>query len=168
MAKLNIDVAIKELLASVDTLSDTGKYDELKEKAIRDYATTIGFYAESGPLFDPEGKYLCGDCCFRDGKSACDIVSGTISMTIGSCMMWRIGAPVGLQVKQKLTQLEAMYSERAKIKQFGCSKCKYGGEAKKPDAKGRPSWCTYWGMHIIPYACCFQETGKDLVEAPGE
>lgn len=170
--RINLKQAIKDLCASADAdlppIADTGKYDETKEVAVRDFATTIGFYAESGPLFDPDGKYRCGECCFRDGTTACDIVSGKISMTIGSCMCWRIGEPVSLKVQEKLTQIESMYSERPKTKQFGCAKCEYGGEAKKADSAGRPSWCTYWGMHIVPLACCFREDGKDLVEAPGE
>ncbi len=167
---MNIDLAqaIKDLCGSVQKSADSGECDELKEAAIRDFATSIGFYAEKGPLFAPNGKYLCGACCFRDGQKACDLVSGKISMTIGSCMMWRIGEPVGLKVKQKLSQIEAGYAERPKTKQFGCSKCEYGGKAKKPDSHGRPSFCDYWKMHIVPLACCFQEKGPDSKDAPGE
>ena len=170
---MNLDLkqAIADLLAKAEmnnTLSDSGEVDELKEKAIRDYATTIGFYAESGPLFDPEGKYLCGRCCFRLLPKACDTVSGKISMQVGSCMQWRKGEPVGLKVKAKLTQIEAGYAERPTAKGFGCSRCEYGSEAKKADSKGRPSWCSFWGMHVTPFACCMHEDGKDLVEAPGE
>jgi len=165
--KLDLRQAIKQLCASaavVKAAEGVAASNDLKESAIRDYATSIGFYAESGPTFDPKGKYLCGTCCFRLGEKACDLVSGKISMTTGSCMMWRIGEPVGLKVKQKLTQIEAQYAERPKAKGFGCSRCEYGQKAEKPDAQGRESWCTFWQMHIKPPACCFREDGPDLVE----
>jgi len=168
---VNLSLALVQLRAAAakrQPISDTGKYDELKEAAIRDFATTVGFYAEAGELFDPDGKYLCGDCCFRDGTRSCDTTNGDISFTLGSCFMWRRGAPVGLKVKEKLTQIEAMYCERPEAKGFGCSRCEYGAKAKKPDSAGRLSWCNWWGMHIVPNACCFREDGKDLVEAPGE
>jgi hypothetical protein len=167
---INLTQAIKELCASAKPkrIEDTGKYDETKEAAIRDMATKIGAYAESGQTFDPEGKYLCGGCSMRDGQTACTHVSGKISMVIGSCFIYLRGEPMQAQVAQKLTQIEAMYSERPKSKGFGCSRCEYGAEAKKADGAGRPSWCSWWGMHIVPLACCFMEDGKDLVEAPGE
>jgi len=159
---MNLDVAIAELIASVKHV------DDLKEHAIRDFAQTAGFYAESGPTFDPKGTYLCGDCCFRQMPHTCDLVSGIIKMKIGSCMMWRIGEPVGLKVKHKLSQVEAGYAERPRSKGFGCSRCEYGSEAEKPDSAGRKSWCDFWRMHIKPLACCFREEGPDSKDAPGE
>jgi hypothetical protein len=154
--------------AKAKPLADTGKYDFTKEKAIRAIAEKIGAYAESGPTFDPGGRYLCGTCCFRDGKSACTHVSGKISMVIGSCFIWFIGEPINQAVGEKLTQIESMYSERPKAKGFGCSRCSMASKAKKVDTDGRPSWCDFWGMHVQPKACCFMENGPDLVEAPGE
>jgi hypothetical protein len=168
--KLDLAQAIKDLCAAAQKqpTADTGEYDELKESAIRDFATSVGYYAEKGPLFDPDGKYLCGECCFREEPHSCDLVSGRILMKIGSCMMWRIGQPVGLKVKKKLSQIEAGYAERGKSKAFGCSRCEYGSKAKKADSNGRPSWCGFWGMRIVPLACCFQEAGPDSKDAPGE
>jgi hypothetical protein len=174
--KLDIQAGIQELIASVNGASgnprkpipDTGDYDELHEKAVRDLATRIGYYAEHGPLFDPEGKYLCDDCCLRDEPKACTHVSGKISMDTGSCMLYTIGSPINLPVGQKLTQIEANYAERPKAKGFGCSRCGWYKQAKKADKDGRPAWCGWWGMHVIPFACCFAEGGPDMKVAPGE
>ena len=149
-------------------ITDTGEYDETKEKAIRDIATRVGSYAESGPTFDPEGNYRCGDCALRSEPAGCTHVSGKISMQIGGCFIWIIGEEIHQAIGEKLTQVEAMYSERPKAKGFGCHRCSWGAEAKKPDADGRPSWCGFWGIHVKPFACCFAETGPDLKEAPGE
>jgi hypothetical protein len=169
--KLDIQVAIADLIASAQKrtpLLDTGRYDELHEKAVRDLATRIGYYAESGPLFDPEGRYFCGTCCLREEPKSCSHVSGKIDMDVGSCMLWVIGDEVGLKVGQKLTQIEANYCERPKAKGFGCSRCGWYAKAKKADADGRPAWCGWWGIHVTPFACCIAESGPDLKVAPGE
>lgn len=174
--RLDIEAGIRELIASVNgasgnprkPISDTGDYNELREKAIRDLATRIGYYAESGPLFDPEGRYLCGDCVLRDEPKSCTHVSGKISMQLGSCMIWFYGDQINLPAGQKLTQIEANYAERPVAKGFGCSRCGWDAKAKKPDSEGRPDWCGWWGMHVAPLACCFAESGKDLKVAPGE
>jgi hypothetical protein len=149
-------------------IEDTGEYNELKEEAVRSLAQFIGYYAEEGPLFDPEGKYLCADCCLRDGKTACTHVSGKISMQTGSCMIWIVGEPINLQVGQKLTQIESNYVERPKSKAFGCSRCGWAKEAKKPDNDGRGLWCSWWGCRVRSMACCLAESGPDLVAHPGE
>jgi hypothetical protein len=173
--KLDLKAGIAELIASVNgagkakhPIADTGEYDALKEAAIRDLATRIGYYAEHGPTFDPSGDYKCDDCCLREEPKACEFVSGKISMQAGSCMLWIFGDQVNLPAGQKLTQIEAGYAERPKEKGFGCHRCTWSAEAKKADAEGRPSWCSWWGMHIIPFACCFREEGKDSIDAPGE
>jgi hypothetical protein len=171
--KLNIQAAMQDLIHSAKSaenprtpIADTGEYNELKEKAIRDLASKIGYYAESGPLFDPEGKYLCSTCHMRTEPKACTTVSGTISMQTGSCMIWMIGEPTNISVGQKLTQIESNYAERPKG--FGCARCGWYKQAKKPDGDGRPGWCSWWGIHAVPLACCFAESGKDLVVHPGE
>jgi len=170
---MNLKAAMRELIQSAEDngkhpVADTGKYDELHEKAVRDIAEKIGYYAEAGPLFDPEGKYLCDDCCLREEPKACSHVSGVISMEIGSCMMWMIGDAIHLPVGQKLTQIEANYAERTKSKAFGCSRCGWYSKAKKSDSEGRPAWCAWWGIHVTPFACCIAESGPDLKTAPGE
>jgi len=170
---INLQAAIKDLLAKSagnprKPIADTGKYNDVKEKAIRDLATSVGYYAESGPLFDPEGRYLCSDCCLREEPQSCTHVSGKISMQDGSCMIWVIGDPIHLPVGQKLTQIESNYAERPTAKGFGCARCGWYDEAKKADKEGRPGWCSWWGMHVVPLACCFAESGKDLLVAPGE
>jgi len=177
VTKLNIQQGIKELIASMSAtakenphhpIPDTGEYDELKEKAIRSMAEQLGYYAEKGPLFDPDGKYLCDDCCMRQEPQACTHVSGKISMQTGSCMIWMRGEPIHQAVGQKLTQIEANYATRPQVKGFGCRRCGWYAKAKKPDIDGRPGWCSWWGMHAVPLACCFAESGKDLKVAPGE
>jgi hypothetical protein len=175
--KLDIQAGIKDLIASMNgagkenarkPIPDTGDYNDLHEKAVRDLITRIAYYAESGPTFDPEGKYLCGDCCLRTEPKACAPVSGRISMEIGSCPLWIIGDEIKLPVGQKLTQIEANYCERPKAKGFGCSRCGWYAQAKKADGDGRPGWCSYWGLHVVPLACCLTESGPDLKVAPGE
>lgn len=173
---LDIQAGIRELVASMNGASgnprkpipDTGDYNELHEKAVRDLASKLGFYAESGPLFDPEGRYLCGSCALRTEPAACTHVSGKISMVAGSCMIWLYGDAIKLPVGQKLTQIEANYGERVKAKGFGCSRCGWHKQAKKADKDGRPSWCGWWGIHVVPLACCFAESGPDYKGAPGE
>jgi hypothetical protein len=173
--KFNLQAAIQDLIHSAKSaenprtpIEDTGEYNELKEKAVRSLAEQLGYYAESGPLFDAAGKYLCADCALRDGKTACTHVSGKISMQTGSCMIWIVGEPINQPVGQKLTQIESGYAERKVSRGFGCVRCRWGAKAKNPDSDGRPSWCSWWGMHIVPFACCFREEGKDSVDAPGE
>lgn len=149
--------------ASGKPIEDTGEYDEVHEAQIRALAERVGFYAESGPLFDKDGDYLCGACALRQEPEACTHVSGNISMETGSCMIWCTGQPLNEPIGKQLTQIEANYAMRPTAKGFGCSRCEYSAEAKKPDSDGRPSWCTVWGMHIEPKACCIFEDGDDLV-----
>jgi hypothetical protein len=173
--KLNLQAAIQDLIHSAKIaenprtpIEDTGEYNELKEKAVRSLAEQLGYYAEHGTLFDPEGKYLCADCCLRQEPASCSHVSGKISMQTGSCMIWVIGDPINLPAGQKLTQIESNYAERPKSKGFGCVRCGWYKQAKSADGEGRPGWCSWWGMHVVPFACCIAESGDDLVAHPGE
>jgi hypothetical protein len=66
-------------------------------------------------------------------------------------------------MKHKFTKEDAKYTERPNVKGFGCHRCEYGGEAKQADSEGRESWCSFWGMHIVPNACCAENEGDDDV-----
>lgn len=63
------------------------------------------------------------------------------------------------------TKAEAGYSERPEAKGFGCSRCEYSVQSVQLEGK---SWCSFWGLHIKPLACCSEEDGPDLILAPGE
>lgn len=146
---------------------DTGEYDEDKENDIREEITIWGDYAEDGPTFDPDGKYLCATCGMRSGEDGCTTVVSPISFDTGSCRIYMRGdAEEHEVIPQKLTQIEAAYTERPNVKGFGCSRCMYGGEAKEVDSDGRKGWCTFWGCHVEPLACCFKNQGDDDVFAP--
>lgn len=160
----DLESLIKELEASASVgIPDTGEYDESKEDHMRGEMSLWVNYAETGPSFDPEGKYLCGTCEERIMDNACRWVSGKISMTAGSCRLYAHGPdesekePAPIQ----LTQIEAQYGERPETKAFSCSRCQFGAKAKKPDGDGRPSWCSFFGVHVEPSACCAMERGPD-------
>jgi hypothetical protein len=89
-------------------------------------------------------------------------------MVAGGCRIYEIGEPMHEKPAKQYSQVETMYAERPRAKGFGCSRCEYGAEAKGKDPDGRESWCEEWGMHVRPKACCDQEDGPDLVEAPSE
>jgi len=136
---------------------DPGQYDEDHEDHVRGEAREWSQYAETGVAFDPSGNYLCGTCDMRQGENECMRVEGPISFTKGSCRMYHKGAPENqLPMEKKFTKAEAKYSE-SNQGGFGCHRCEYGGEASEPDAEGRASWCSFWGMHIEPNACCAEQ-----------
>lgn len=150
---------------------DTGEYDPAHEDMVRSLAELAAFYDEAGPRYDPEGNYLCGTCCLRDGNSSCLWVSGKISLTIGSCNIYIHGDELGKDFdlgKEKFSQEVVGYAERPEAKGFGCKRCVHGAEAKEPDVDGRKSWCNEWGTHIRKNACCQKHNGPDMVNAPGE
>lgn len=146
---------------------DTGEYDSDLEDEIRSEIEIWADYAEEGVTYDPDGKYLCGSCSYRSGTDDCLPVVSPINFETGSCRIYEHGEPSGqLELPVKLTQLEVVYTERPTVKGFGCSRCMYGGKAKVADAEGRPGWCSFWGCHVWPKACCFKNTGDDDIIAP--
>lgn len=169
-----VDMAEKMIGTTIDleaedeeesNFPDTGEYDEEREDHVRKELGTWVAYAESGPSYDPKGGYECGKCDMRYDSDKCTHVEGTISFDAGSCRLFILGPELEGKppLKHQLTQIEAQYGERPKTKAFGCQNCEYGAEAKKPDSKGRKSWCTYFGLHVIPTACCAMEEGEDSV-----
>src|SRR5262249_8738514 len=127
---------------------DTGEYDEEEEDHLRGELSLWADYAEDGPTYDPAGLYLCGSCDMRQNDDDCMRVEGPISFTTGSCRIYVNGPPENEEPQPvKLTQIESAYTERPNVKGFGCARCMYGGEAKKADGAGRPSWCSFWGVH---------------------
>lgn len=169
---------LEELFAEfeIEASGDPGpeNYNSEREDEKRELMAHLAFYAESGPTFDPEGKYLCGTCYYRElmdwgNTPACYIVEGKISMEAGSCMFYRKGDPDSewnpIPMKKKYTQAEAQYAERPKVKGFGCyPRCEYVSVAQGPDKDGREFWCGEFGVHVRAKACCAFEDGKDLVQ----
>lgn len=152
---------------SGDLYEDTGDYDSDEEDEIREQISLWGDYAEDGPTFDPEGEYLCGTCDLRSDDDKCTHVVSPINFETGSCRIYEIGDPTGDEpLPQKLTQIEAAYTERPNVKAYGCSRCMYGKEAKEADDGGRTYWCGFWGCHVLDLACCFKNAGDDDVLAP--
>lgn len=142
-------------------------YDQEDEDHIRGELVLFADYAEDGPTFDPEGKYLCESCEMRSGDSSCTHVVSPISFDSGSCRIYINGdSEEGEPLPQKLTQIEAAYTERPNVKAFGCTRCMYGKEAKAPDEDDRTYWCAFWGCHVAELACCFKNSGDDDVVAP--
>jgi hypothetical protein len=166
-AEFNLEQLLEEIQAKEETgYPDTGEYDEEKENHMRQEMELWAAYDESGKGFDPEGKYLCRTCEERIEPDGCKWVSGKISMDTGSSRLYSHG-PDRQEEKpapRQLTQIQAQYAERPLTKRFGCAACEYGAEAKKPDAKGRKSWCRFWGAHVIPNACCAMHDGPDMQE----
>lgn len=146
---------------------DTGTYDENEEQEVREQLELWADYAEDGPTFDPAGEYLCATCQLRSGDDLCTHVVSPISFETGSCRIYIHGdESEGEPLPQKLTQIEAAYTERPNVKGFGCSRCMFGIEAKQEDSDGRELWCSFWGCHVDELACCFKNTGDDDVVAP--
>jgi ppGpp synthetase/RelA/SpoT-type nucleotidyltranferase len=139
---------------------DTGKYDEAEEAVRRNLAEEMSEYAEFGERFDPKGDYMCKDCSQMVLPKSCGTVSGPISDDAGSCRYWLKDIPL-VQLELKYTPEEASYTERPNWKEFGCKKCLFGAEAISPDSEGRPSWCSWWGIHVLPNACCAKNEGDD-------
>lgn len=140
---------------------DTGEYDFKHEAHVREEAKGWAQYAEeqdneeSIKPYDPSGNYLCGTCDMRRGTDECSRVDGPISFEKGSCRLYHLGEPeTDAPMKRKFSQEDAKYGENEGG--FGCHRCEYGGEAKTADPDGRKSWCSFWGMHIQPNACCAQ------------
>jgi hypothetical protein len=146
---------------------DTGTYDEKEEERRRKVAEVEANYAEDGEMFDKAGNYLCDDCSQFDPAGACGTVEDKISGPTGSCSFWEVSGQVLVQIESKFTQKEAGYTERPNVKGFGCHRCEYGAEAQAPDSTGRTTWCSYWGTHVLPNACCAKNEGDDDVFAPG-
>lgn len=142
------------------------KIDAAKEQQMRSLIERQAAYAESGPEFDPKGKYLCGECAYFDGTKGCGAVEGSISGTTGSCRIWTVDGTEVKPLRHKLEKTEADYAERPEAKGFGCSRCEYERPANKPDGQ-RTIWCSFWGLRVTPLACCAEEDGPDLVEPSG-
>lgn len=174
----NLEEALGELKAStaLGKIKDPGpeKYDTRRENEKRELMQQMAFYAEEGPTWDPEGKYLCGSCYFRalmdwGDTPYCYIVEGKVSMEDGSCQFYRYGNPDSewnpLPMGKKYTKEEANYAERPKVKGFGCyPRCEYASPAEGKDKDGREFWCGQFGVHVRAKACCAFEDGKDLVQ----
>jgi hypothetical protein len=140
---------------------DSGQYDFEHEDHVRREAKQWSQYAEPADnvntdnikSFDPEGNYLCGTCDMRQGTDECMRVNGPISFEKGSCRLYHRGSPENqMPMEKKFSRAEAKYAEHEGG--FGCHRCEYGTEAEAPDQHGRKSWCAFWGMHIVPLACC--------------
>jgi len=147
---------------------DTGEYDFEHEAHVRQEAKDWAQYAEESDNtdtikpFDPSGNYLCGTCDMRRGTDECARVNGPISFTTGSCRLYHLGDPeTDAPMKHKFTKEDAKYTERPHVKGFGCHRCEYGSEAQGEDPEGRKSWCSFWGMHVVPNACCAENEGDD-------
>jgi len=150
-------------------ISEPAKVDEKEESQTRSLIEQFANYAESGPTFDPQGRYLCGACSFRQGDASCGIVSGRISFRTGGCRLWTRQTLPRDSWPHKLTQSEADYAERPEAKGFGCSpRCEYGKPARQTAGMGRGIWCEFWGLHVKAFACCAEEDGPDLKLAPNE
>ena len=143
-------------------VADSGEYDFEHEAHVRKEAGEWAQYAEDGDSFDPSGNYLCGTCDMRMGDKLCQRVEGDISFTAGSCRLYHIGEPENEPAMQHpFSKQDAKYAERPHEKGFGCKRCEYGGESKGPDPEGRVHWCSFWGMHVLPDACCAENEGDD-------
>jgi hypothetical protein len=146
---------------------DPGKYDEEAEDHVRNEAGEWAQYAEDGIAYDSLGNYLCGSCDMRMGTDECMRVEGPISFEKGSCRLFHLGEPENKPpMKKKFTKEEAKYAETNQGG-FGCHRCEYGSKAKQPDSQGRESWCSFWGMHIVPTACCAEQEGEEKEKTAG-
>lgn len=139
---------------------DTGEYDLEHEAHVRDEVREWAQYAEESDNtdeikpFDPAGNYLCGTCDMRQGENECMRVEGPISFEKGSCRLFHLGEPENQPpMKGKFSKEEVKYAE-SNQGGFGCHRCEYGAEARKADNEGRPSWCSFWGTHVVPNGCC--------------
>lgn len=142
---------------------DTGTYDEAVEINRRRIASEMAQYAESGSAFDPAGDYLCKTCTQMDLPKSCGVVAtNKINPEDTSCRYWVNDIPL-VQLQMKFSPKETDLTSRPNWKGFGCKRCVYGSEAKVPDSKGRPSWCSWFGIHVLPNACCAENEGDDDV-----
>ena len=136
-----------------------GKYDFKHEAHVREEIKAWAQYAEEADNtaeikpYDPSGEYLCGTCDMRRGRGGCMRVEGPVSFERGGCRLYHLGDPeTDPPMKEKLSKAEAKYGEHDGG--FGCRRCKYGAEAKGRDPDGRGSFCSFWGTHVVPEACC--------------
>jgi hypothetical protein len=144
-------------------------YDFEHEKHIRSEMKTWAQYAEASDNtatikpFDPAGQYLCGTCDMRRGTAACARVEGDISFERGGCKLYHIGDPEDdAPMKYPFPKKDVNYSEHKGG--FSCARCEYSTEAAAADPEGRTGWCSFWGTHIEPKACCAewdQDSEKD-------
>lgn len=146
-------------------------YNPKQEDSIRRLMEETENYAESGPTFDPEGRYLCGSCIYRSDDSDrtdCAVLDEHVSNIHGSCHQYYRGSALGkkLDFFPKGTYEETGYGERPKSKGFGCARCGMAEKANKTDSKGRTLWCNGFHCHVQSRACCRQESGPDLI-TPG-
>ena len=149
----------------LDGILDGPHYDEKQEEERRKDAEHNWQYAENGASFDPAGDYLCGTCTMRSGTELCTKVDGKISFTTGSCQIYKHGPSNGeAPLEKKNSKPSVGYTERPNVKGFGCQRCNYGDTAAQPDSHGRPLWCSRFGMHVRPLACCAKNEGDDDVE----
>src|SRR5262245_48905597 len=88
----------------------SSNYDFDHEQMVRSMAERDAAYAESGPTFDPSGKYLCGTCNMREEPVRCTHVSGRISMVAGGCRLYEIGDPMHEKPARQYSQVQAMYA----------------------------------------------------------
>lgn len=157
---MNVAAVVNAPKFAAKNAPDPGKdYDFEHEAHIREEARTWAQYAEeednTGDIkpFDPAGKYFCGSCDMRREGDQCMRVEGPISFEKGSCRLFHLGEPeTDPPMEKKFTKEEAKYGENAEG--FSCARCEYGSHAGKPDPDSRPSWCSFWGMHIRLEACC--------------
>ena len=173
---INVATILHDKKFAAKNAPDPGQYDEEHESHVREEAKQWAQYAEEADNteeikpYDPDGDYLCGTCDMRQGEDQCMRVNGPINFEKGSCRLFHLGAPENrLPMEKKFTQEEAKYSE-SKFGGFGCHRCEYGKKAEAPDADGRELWCSFWGMHVIPTACCAQsepERPSQLVQIAG-
>lgn len=169
LENLNLEALIAELAAEKEKkFEEPAEYDEAQEKLVRELMEKVAQYAESGPLWDASGKYLCEACEMRIEPDRCSHVSGDISMATGSCEKWVIGPQSWPRQTVQWTQKEANYGTREKAKGFGCSRCGHGTRARQTDDAGRAIWCDRFGTRVQALACCAEESGPDFVLAPGE
>ena len=156
--------------------SDPGDYNEAQETEMRARMNQFNHYSEAGdPTYDPSGMYLCRTCIYRDGQDMdavpphCQIVAGDISLRTGSCDMYRYGDPspwahTEAADSSKVSKEKSGYQERPVTKGFGCLRCMYGNMAKYVDRAGRTMWCSKFGCHVQPLACCAANEGRDSIK----
>ena len=137
---------------------DTGEYNEEAEGHTRLEARDWSQYDEAPETddingYDPEARYNCGRCDMRENSDQCMRVEGPVNFEIGGCRLFHLGEPEDKPpMKTKFTKEEVKYGENEGG--FSCARCKYGDVAKSPDKEGRNYFCDFWGMHVIPTACC--------------
>jgi hypothetical protein len=137
---------------------DTGEYDEVLESHLRDTFAKMFQYADPWAgdprVFDKLGNYLCGDCNKYEPE-ACLAVKGHIDADHGSCRHWedKDSGDSELLFAEKITKNFADYGVTPKAG-FGCRRCEYHVEAKKPDSHGRDQFCKQGAFRVFKNGCC--------------